>query len=183
MAKKYQSPDGEITSGHSHSYWIDSVEPLKFESLNNNLEADVVIVGAGISGLSVGYCLSQSGKKVIILEDGFIGSGETGRTTAHIVNALDDRYSELEKYHGEDGSRLAAESHTAAIDFVESTIQKENIDCEFRRVDGYLFLHESDESKTLEDYYQEKLYPARCAGIHSFLQTKCENNIHHSSDD
>lgn len=165
MAKKYRSPEGEITSGHSHSYWIDSVEPLKFESLSNNLEADVVIVGAGISGLTVGYCLSESGKKIIILEDGFIGSGETGRTTAHIVNALDDRYSELEKYHGEDGSRLAAESHTAAIDFVESTIKKENIDCEFRRVDGYLFLHESDEPKTLED----ELAASQRAGVQTTL--------------
>jgi glycine/D-amino acid oxidase-like deaminating enzyme/nitrite reductase/ring-hydroxylating ferredoxin subunit len=125
----------------------------------------VVIVGAGISGLTVGYCLSQAGRKVVIVEDGFIGSGETGRTTAHIVNALDDRYSEIEKYHGQDGARFAAESHTAAIDFIESTVAKENIDCDFKRIDGYLFLHESDDIKTLH----EELEATHRAGINTVL--------------
>lgn len=157
--------DGEVTSGFKHSFWIDSIPALKFDPLRENIEADVVIVGAGISGLSVAYCLSQAGRQVVILEDGYVGSGETGRTTAHIVNALDDRYAEIEKYHGEDGSKLAAESHTAAIDFVESTVRKENIDCDFRRVDGFLFLHETDEEKTL----QEELEATHRAGIKTVL--------------
>jgi glycine/D-amino acid oxidase-like deaminating enzyme/nitrite reductase/ring-hydroxylating ferredoxin subunit len=154
-----------LTSGYSISFWIDTVESLKYNSLQGDLEADIVIIGAGIAGLSVGYCLSQSGRSVVILEDGFVGSGETGRTTAHIVNALDDRYTEIEKYHGGDGARVAAESHTAAIDFVEKTVLKENIDCDFKRVNGYLFLHESDDIKTLED----ELEATRRAGIDTSL--------------
>ena len=67
----------------------------------------------------------------MLLEDGFIGSGETGDTTAHLSNALDDRYYELERLHGRAGSRLAAESHTAAIDAIEAIIQAENIQCDF----------------------------------------------------
>ena len=57
----------------------------------------------------------------------------TGRTTAHLVNALDDRYFELERLHGERGAQLAAESHTAAIDRVESIVKEEQIDCDFER--------------------------------------------------
>ena len=70
-------------------------------------------------GLSVAYELSHAGQKVIVLDDGAIGRGMTARTTAHLVNALDDRYYDLEKYHGEDGARMAAQSHSAAIDRVE----------------------------------------------------------------
>jgi glycine/D-amino acid oxidase-like deaminating enzyme/nitrite reductase/ring-hydroxylating ferredoxin subunit len=92
----------------------------------------------------------QSGKKVAVVEDGNIGSGETGRTTAHLVNALDDRYYELERIFGKENSRLIAESHTAAIDFIERTIKYENIDCDFERVDGYLFLHPTDKPESLK---------------------------------
>src|SRR5947208_7685377 len=63
-----------------------------------------------------------------------------GRTTSHIVNALDDRYYKLEKILGQEFSRLSAESHTAAIDRIEKIVGDENLDCDFLRVDGYLFL-------------------------------------------
>ena len=85
------------------------------------------------------------------MEDGFIGSGETGRTTAHITNALDDRYYDLEQLHGKEGARIAADSHTAAINLVESIVNEEKIDCDFERLDGFLFLDPSDNRKSLED--------------------------------
>lgn len=161
----HRTMEGDLTSGYSHSFWIDSVPALRFDSLQSDLEADIVIVGAGLAGLSVAYCLAERGRNVVVVEDGFVGSGESGRTTAHIVNALDDRYTEIEKYHGEDGSRLAAESHTAAIDFIERTVRTENIDCDFQRLNGYLFLHESDDIKTL----REELEATKRAGIQTQL--------------
>src|SRR5215831_4277837 len=84
--------------------------------LQSDSSADVCVVGAGIAGLSTAYMLVCAGKSVIILNDGRIGAGETGRTTAHLSNALDNRSYELERLHGIDRTRLAAESHTAAID-------------------------------------------------------------------
>ena len=95
--------DGRITSGKNISYWTDtSTDTMVSNPLKENLETDVVIVGGGLAGLSTAYCLTQSGKKVVLVEDGFIGSGETGRTTAHLVTALDDRYYHLEKIFGEE---------------------------------------------------------------------------------
>lgn len=73
-----------------------------------------MVVGAGIAGLSTAYLLGQAGKQVV-LEDGELASGESGRTTAHLFNALDDRYAHLEQLFGLEGARLAAESHTAAF--------------------------------------------------------------------
>ena len=45
--------------------------------------------------------------------------GESGRTTAHLSNAFDDRYCEMERLHGETAARLIAQSHTQAIDLIE----------------------------------------------------------------
>ena len=75
----------------------------------------------------------------------------TGRTTAHLVTALDDRYFELERLHGEEGARLAAESHTAAINAIEAIVEQEAIDCEFERLDGYLFVPPRESQQVLDD--------------------------------
>src|SRR5437588_8276476 len=108
-------------------------------SLGEDIAGDVCVIGAGIAGISTAYLLGRDGRRVIVIDDGVVGGGETGRTTAHLVNALDDRYYKLEKLHGERGSQLAAESHSAAIDKIEEIIGDENIDCDFLRLDGYLF--------------------------------------------
>ena len=127
---------GSVTSGENKSWWIDSSEPLEFETLDKNISTDVLIIGGGIAGLTTAYLLSQKNIPIVLVEDGFIGSGESGRTTAHITHGLDDRYFNIEKLYGEEGSRMAAESHTAAINWIGNTVTKENIDCDFKRVDG-----------------------------------------------
>ncbi|MBL7697927.1 MAG: FAD-dependent oxidoreductase [Chitinophagaceae bacterium] len=131
------------------SFWIDSVRPPEFPALKKDINTDVLIIGGGLAGLTTAYCLLKAGKKVVLVEDGLIGSGETGRTTAHLTAALDDRYTDIEKVFGEEGSRIAAESHTAAIDFIENVVKNENADCDFKRVDGFLFLHPSDKEENL----------------------------------
>ncbi len=160
------SPEaGVLTSGQNISFWIDTVEPLKTHKLDKDLQTDVVIVGAGIVGLSTAYQLCKQGRKVVVIEDGYVGSGETGRTTAHITNAIDDRYDEIQRLHGKEAARLSADSHTAAIDFIERVVKTENIDCDFKRVEGYLFLHPSDKRKTIEDEHEATLL----AGIQTEL--------------
>jgi glycine/D-amino acid oxidase-like deaminating enzyme/nitrite reductase/ring-hydroxylating ferredoxin subunit len=108
------------------------------------------VVGAGIAGLTVAYRLQQEGRKVIVLEDGLVASGETGRTSAHLANALDDHFYELERIHGQENAKLAAESHGAAIDFIEQTAAREGIECGFRRVDGFLFRPPDQDFQELE---------------------------------
>lgn len=144
----------KITSGAHLSYWTDTVQPFQAQPLHSSVDTDVVIIGGGIAGVTIAYCLCSEGRKVVLIEDGNIGSGETGRTTAHLVNALDDRYYKLADIFGEEDARLIAESHSSAIDFIENTIRKENIDCDFQRLDGYLFLHPSDKEESLEKEYK-----------------------------
>jgi len=119
---------------------MKDVELPEYSTLDSDLHADVCVVGAGIAGLSVAYELGREGRSVVVLEDGAtIGAGETSRTTAHLSNAFDDRYTKVEHLHGQEGARLTAESHTAAIDEIERIVSAEDIACDFERLDGYLF--------------------------------------------
>ncbi len=132
-----------------------------YSSLRDDVHADVCIVGAGIAGLTTAYLLIQAGKSVVILDDGELAGGMTSATTAHLTNALDDRYFTIERLHGLDGARLTAESHTAAIDRIEAIIRKEQIQCDFERLNGYLFL--SPEHK--EEFLDRELAAAQRAGV------------------
>jgi glycine/D-amino acid oxidase-like deaminating enzyme/nitrite reductase/ring-hydroxylating ferredoxin subunit len=148
-------------SGQSVSVWMATAEVPAQPALGENTETDVCIVGAGIAGMTTAYLLAREGKRVVVLDDGPIAGGMTQRTTAHLVNALDDRYYELERLHGEKGARLAAESHSAAIDLIESIISEESIDCDFERLDGYLFAPPNESKQQLED----ELKAAHRAGL------------------
>jgi glycine/D-amino acid oxidase-like deaminating enzyme/nitrite reductase/ring-hydroxylating ferredoxin subunit len=142
----------ESDSGQTTSIWMASAKEIPSDgNLTEDTSADVCIVGAGIAGMTTAYLLAREGKRVVVLDDGPIGGGMTSRTTAHLVNALDDRFYELERLHGEKGARLAAESHSAAIDRVEAIVKEESIDCEFERLDGYLFVPPGESKEQLED--------------------------------
>jgi glycine/D-amino acid oxidase-like deaminating enzyme/nitrite reductase/ring-hydroxylating ferredoxin subunit len=171
----YQSKENysweNITSGNNESSWYANLEePIKSTKLTDSVlsslggePVDVAIIGGGIAGLTTAYLLSKSGKKVAVIEDGYIGSGETGRTTAHITHALDDRYYNLEQKHGLDGARSAANSHTVAINLIESIVKEENIDCDFERLDGFLFLDPTDTKESLD----KELEATHKAGINT----------------
>ena len=151
----------ETDNGRTTSVWMQTADVPEQPQLNADVQTDVVIVGAGIAGLTTAYLLVKEGKRVVVLDDGPVAGGETCRTTAHLSNALDDRYYELERLHGEKGARLAAESHTAAIDQIEAIVSEEKIDCDFARLDGYLFVPPGDDPAQLGD----ELRAAHRAGL------------------
>jgi glycine/D-amino acid oxidase-like deaminating enzyme/nitrite reductase/ring-hydroxylating ferredoxin subunit len=136
-------------SGQSTSVWMQAAVSAQ-PKLAEDFSADVCVVGAGIAGMTIAYLLGREGKSVIVLDDGPIGAGQTERTTAHLANALDDHYFEIERLHGERGAKLAAASHTAAIDRIETIVREENIECDFARVDGYLFVPPRESVEVLE---------------------------------
>src|SRR5215467_5641613 len=148
-------------SASAASAWIDGHKITAHKELSSDLRTDICIVGAGIAGLSVAYLLSREGKSVVVLEAGHIGFGETSRTTGHLSNALDDRYSELERLFGRDGAARAQQSHWEAIGAIEQIVDREQIECDFTRLDGYLFASPGQPLDELES----ELNAARRAGI------------------
>lgn len=142
------------------SLWQDHEASHPEKSLTESLRTEVCIIGAGIAGLTTAYLLAREGRGVVVLDQGAPGGGETGRTTAHLASAIDDRYSMLVSRLGLPQATLAGESHRAAISFIETLCRAEQIDCGFRRVDGYLFAGEDGRMKKLEREFEA----ARSAG-------------------
>ncbi|HEX6203589.1 MAG TPA: FAD-dependent oxidoreductase [Thermoanaerobaculia bacterium] len=124
----------------SATAWGELPRPERPLSLTGDAGADVCVVGGGIAGLSVAYHVARQGQRVIVLERAELGSGDSGVTTAHLSSALDERYSELESDLGAESARLAYDSHQAAIEAIDRTVVEEAIECDFTRLDGYLFL-------------------------------------------
>ncbi|MBL8802138.1 MAG: FAD-dependent oxidoreductase [Planctomycetes bacterium] len=125
--------------GASRSTWMDTTRSTIGQDLAGDLTTDVCVIGAGVSGVSVARALLREGHTVVILDDGPVGCGETSRSTAHITTAIDGGYARLEHLHGEASAMLAQQSHAAAIEWIDEIVREDHIDCDFRRLDGFLF--------------------------------------------
>lgn len=135
----------------SISIWMRTAGVAGGETpLAADTRADIVVIGAGIAGLAVAYELVKAGRTVLVVDRGLLGGGMTARTTAHLTSEIDDSYSELVRLRGEDEARLYYASHAAAIDRIEQIQREEGIDCDFARVDGYLFLAPDGDPAFLE---------------------------------
>jgi len=73
----------------SKSFWMDDAGPINAPRLSSDESRDVVVIGAGIAGLSTAYELSRFGRSVVVIDRGKIGNGMTARTTAHLTPELD----------------------------------------------------------------------------------------------
>ena len=137
----------------TESLWKATSSIPSAESLSHDIKVDVCVVGAGMAGITTGWLLSREGRRVAVLDSRDLAAGQTHRTSAHLSNAHDNFYSEVEKVHGLDGIRIAAESHTAAIDTIESAVHVLKIDCDFERLPGYLFCAPGDSQDVLDQEF------------------------------
>ncbi|KAF2098808.1 DAO-domain-containing protein [Rhizodiscina lignyota] len=141
MATSQSDPQKFLhTSGVNESVWVHLDPPSNrptFSALDHDLETEVCIVGAGIAGISTAYELVSRGHEVTLVEAREVLSGETGRTSGHLSNALDDGYVNIKKKHGQSGAQAAADSHTWAINRVAEIAKSLNIECEYRKLPAY----------------------------------------------
>lgn len=144
----------------STSVWLNDFTPPSYPSLEQTIETDVCVIGAGIGGLTAAYLLAQEGKAVTVVSDSPIGGGETSGTTAQINTSHDDTWTEMERLHGRDGTRTCAEAYRAALEFIASTVSREGIDCSFERVPSYLFTPNND-----AQFIREEFQAASRAGV------------------
>jgi glycine/D-amino acid oxidase-like deaminating enzyme/nitrite reductase/ring-hydroxylating ferredoxin subunit len=134
----------------SRSLWMES-EPLAPPPLSHDTQADAVVVGAGIAGLSTAYELAARGLKVVVLDKASIGGGMTLRTSAHLSCELDDYYFKLSKRRSDEATRAYYESQKAAVDRIEAIATAESIDCDFARVDAFIVSSGPDGDKILDN--------------------------------
>lgn len=161
LASSSSSAATSPTSGRTVPIWYEQYSPPSYPPLSADATADVCVVGAGIAGITTAYLLAKAGRSVIVLEGKAIAGGESGRTSAHLASAIDDRFFEIERVHGQEGARIQYQSHAAAIDLIEKIVAEENINCDFKRIDGYLFAGTGDTQEVME----RELEAARRAGV------------------
>ncbi|KAK4234952.1 FAD dependent oxidoreductase-domain-containing protein [Achaetomium macrosporum] len=167
------------TSGASDPVWVHK-QPYsafpKFPTLTQDLTTDVAVIGAGIAGIHVAYELVTRGHNVVMLEARDVLSGETGRTSGHLTNDLDDGYLEIAKKHGEEGAKIAAESHAWARDRIGQLAAELGIQCEYRKVKAY---DVSQFATGTKEYEQEIGELKEEAGMQAWLgiETRFDENL------
>lgn len=131
------------------SIWQAGVDdPCHFPALTDSIETDVVIVGAGITGLTTAQQLMESGKRVVILEAHRVGSGCTGGATGNLYSSVSAGLAQRGVKWDDDTIQTIVEARASAIDLIEETTQRFNIDCQFKRVPLYRLLTENDQAST-----------------------------------
>jgi glycine/D-amino acid oxidase-like deaminating enzyme/nitrite reductase/ring-hydroxylating ferredoxin subunit len=123
----------------SRSLWMEIDVAPDARPLFTNERCDVAVIGSGIAGLSTAYELATRGLSVIVIDRARICSGMTARTTAHLAPLCDDLMSEMAKLRGSDLAKGFYQSQAAAVTRIEQISKAEGIDCDFRRLNGYLF--------------------------------------------
>lgn len=134
-----------------NSYWENiRKEKRKFESLNKDIEVDVCIIGGGMAGLSTAYYLSKEGKKVAVLEKDRICSHTSGHTTGKVTSQHGLFYNYLIESKGQEYAEKYLEANEQAINNVEKISKEEKIDCDFKRLNSYVFTRTEQDVKEIQ---------------------------------
>ena len=128
-----------ILPGNSESYWLSTNDLPFFPKLNENIEVDVLIVGAGLTGITAAYLLSKSGKSVAVIEGSKILNGTTGFTTAKVTTQHGHVYQQLIDTFDVEKARLYYTAQNEALNFIEQTVSDLNIKCDYEKVPAYIY--------------------------------------------
>lgn len=139
--------------GYNQSLWQETTTEIRVETspFPANKVFDVVIAGAGITGVATGLALAKAGKSVLILEAHTIGFGTTGGTTAHLNTFLDTPYNTIQKKFSPTDASLVAASVKQALDLIRRNVEEYHIDCGYKQLPGYVFSQNEEQTKELED--------------------------------
>ena len=121
------------------SIWSESCEFRKREVLDEDIKTDTIIIGAGMSGILIGYMLKQNGIDVILIDAAEMASGNTKNTTAKITSQHDLIYDKLISEFGEKKARQYAKANELAIKKYKEIIKERKIECEFEEKLAYVY--------------------------------------------
>jgi glycine/D-amino acid oxidase-like deaminating enzyme/nitrite reductase/ring-hydroxylating ferredoxin subunit len=127
-------------------YWSASATFTRFPKLAQDVVADVVIVGGGVTGLSAAYLLAKAGKRVVVLERDRCAGVDTGHTSAHLTMVTDVRLGELVKRFGRNHAQAVWDAGLAAIAMIDEVVREHAIDAGFEWINGYLHAPPDDDA-------------------------------------
>jgi len=105
--------------------------------------------------MTLALLLQRSGVDVAVLDAHPVGYGVSGLNSGHLTNLLlDMKYKNILAAFGEDATRAVALGLTQAIDHIEQMVTDYRIDCQFKRLPGYLYTEHSSELNVLQEEYE-----------------------------
>lgn len=134
----------------AESLWRATTNPINVSSLNESIKTDIVIVGAGITGITAAYLLAKQNLNIVLIDRRKLLDLTTARTTGKITAQHGLIYDELIQNIGLEGARLYYEAQNEAIQLVEQIIEDESIPCHFEIENSYLFTNKEEELEKLE---------------------------------
>lgn len=132
------------------SIWEKDININKKDKKFKTINTDILIIGGGITGLTIAYFLKDNKQKITIIDKSTIGMGITAKTTAKITYLQQDIYSKLKKYHGIEISKKYFDSQKEAIKTITKIIKDNNIECELEKVPSILFTTISSNKQKIE---------------------------------
>ena len=119
-------------------FWIDSAPIKRFPTLQKDLNVDVLVIGAGITGITTAYLLKKAGFTVALTDRERVAALDTGHTTAHLTYITDVDLHKLADNFGNDHAQAAWDAGAAAIDEIERIVLEDKIDCDFTRAPAFV---------------------------------------------
>jgi glycine/D-amino acid oxidase-like deaminating enzyme/nitrite reductase/ring-hydroxylating ferredoxin subunit len=150
------------------SLWIATTPSTSFPPLSGDVEVDVAVVGAGITGITCGLLLKRAGKRVALLEMKRVARGASGYTTAKLTSGHRLIYATLEKKLGREGARLYAEANEAAIALIKSLVAEHGIECDLEQKPNYVYAEKGESAGQIE----EEAAAAQRAGLPASIVTE-----------
>lgn len=133
--------------------WKEDVKFKSYPTLEKNADTDVLVIGGGIAGILAAYTLRKEGKKVILVEKKELTHDATSKTTAFLTQSIDTNFTDLIRIFGEEKTGHILDSHMQGIDYIESIIKDESIECDFKRCSNFIYINEEKEFDALTEEY------------------------------
>lgn len=138
------------THERNPSLWVATSETGDNPPLDSDARADVLVVGAGIAGLSTGRLLAATGRSVIVIDSGDLCAGVTGYTTAKVTALQSAIYTRLVDTWGAERAAVYATANQAAITKVRELVESDGIDCDLEEAAAYTYAATAGGVPTIE---------------------------------
>jgi glycine/D-amino acid oxidase-like deaminating enzyme/nitrite reductase/ring-hydroxylating ferredoxin subunit len=165
-----------VAAGHSRSVskhesvWLATAAHEARAPLDRDIDADVVIAGAGIVGLTTALRAQQGGARVVVLEAREVAAGTTGNTTGKVTSQHSLTYADLIRRQGRDRAGLYADANQYAIEMVAELVDATRAECQFERAPAYVYATDARDAARLE----AEDAAARELGLPSALTTEID---------
>lgn len=134
------------------SVWIDTgPRQRELPRLDGSRAVDVAVIGGGIVGLTTALLAREAGASVVLVEADRVARGVSGYTTAKVTSQHGLKYATLASKHGADAARVYGQANEAALAWIADRVERDAIDCDFRRQPAYAYVGSASQRSKVED--------------------------------